>query len=256
MLYTLAVFAPLARRGDRRPRGQGDRGRAASCSVLGMVVAAICGPLAFFQLVGPEAPDGVHHHRHLDRCRKVPRHLGAALRHAVGGDGRDGVVRVDADPRLFDRLHGSRARPRYRFFAYLIAVHLRHVDAGDRPTTWLQLFFGWEGVGLCSYLLIGYWYDQPVRVRRGDQGVHRQPRRRLAFAVGSRADLLSSVRSSSPMIFAAIASTRRRPILFGTAGVEVIGFLLFIGAMGKSAQIPLCTSGCRTRWRARRRSPR
>ena len=42
----------------------------------------------------------------------------------------------------------------------------------------VQLFFGWEGVGLASYLLIGYWYDQESANARGDEGVHRQPRRR------------------------------------------------------------------------------
>ena len=43
----------------------------------------------------------------------------------------------------------------------------------------LQLFFGWEGVGLCSYLLIGYWYDTPEPPTPPQQGVHRQPHRRL-----------------------------------------------------------------------------
>ena len=43
----------------------------------------------------------------------------------------------------------------------------------------VQMFFGWEGVGLCSYLLIGFWYDRAVGQRRGDQGLHRQPGRRF-----------------------------------------------------------------------------
>ncbi len=62
-----------------------------------------------------------------------------------------------------------------RFFAYtnLFIASMVFLVLGDNL---LLLYFGWEGVGLCSYLLIGFYYKQPPTVR-GDESLHRDPRR-------------------------------------------------------------------------------
>ena len=66
----------------------------------------------------------------------------------------------------------------YRFFAYLnlfMFFMLMLVLAAN----YLLMFVGWEGVGLCIYLLIGFYFLQEVRRQRRQEGVHRQPHRRL-----------------------------------------------------------------------------
>ena len=108
----------------------------------------------------------------------------------------------------------------------------------------LQMFFGWEGVGLCSYLLIGFWYEKPeanaaaikafVVNRVGDFG----------FALGIMGVFLMFNSISFETIFAAAPDK-------ADATIEFLGFeahalttlciLLFIGAMGKSAQLGLHT---------------
>ena len=65
---------------------------------------------------------------------------------------------------------------RRRFFAYLnlfVAAMLLLVLADS----YLLLYVGWEGVGLASYLLIGFWNYNPAYASRGQEGVRRQPRR-------------------------------------------------------------------------------
>ena len=63
-----------------------------------------------------------------------------------------------------------------RFFAYLnlfMGSMLILVLGDSLPVT----FVGWEGVGLCSYLLIGFWFDKDANALRRPQGLRRQPHR-------------------------------------------------------------------------------
>ena len=104
----------------------------------------------------------------------------------------------------------------------------------------LQLFFGWEGVGLVSYLLIGFWFNKPSAIfanmkaflvnRVGDFG--------FILGIGLIAAYTGSLNYVE--VFDKIAS-QSQTLLPGTDWllVTVISICLFIGAMGKSAQFPL-----------------
>ena len=112
MLYGLAVFAPLAGALVSGLLGKaiGDKG-AMGASVFGMVVAAICGPLAFFQLTGGRRTRRARP-RHLDRSRAASMSNGRCVTTPCPPPWLAMVTFVaDADPRLFHRLHGARGPP-------------------------------------------------------------------------------------------------------------------------------------------------
>jgi len=130
-----------------------------------------------------------------------------------------------------------------RFFAYLSLftfAMLMLVTADNL----VQMFFGWEGVGLASYLLIGFWYHKPsanaaalkafVVNRIGDFG----------FSLGIFATFLVFGTVSIPEILAAAPAQAGSTIGFLGQRFDtmtLICILLFIGAMGKSAQLGLHT---------------
>jgi NADH-quinone oxidoreductase subunit L len=126
-----------------------------------------------------------------------------------------------------------------RFFVYISLftfAMLMLVTANNL----LQLFFGWEGVGLMSYLLIGYWYDRPAANEAAIKAFVVNRIADLFFAVGIVLTWLHFRSVSYGAIFAgAPAAVTARYHLFGAdlPVLEVISILLFIGAMGKSAQI-------------------
>lgn len=97
----------------------------------------------------------------------------------------------------------------------------------------LQLFVGWEGVGLCSYLLIGFWYDKPSANAAAIKAFIVNRVGDLSFILGIAGLFLSLDSVNFAEIFAKAAVNK--------ANLDLICLLLFIGAMGKSAQIGLHT---------------
>jgi NADH-quinone oxidoreductase subunit L len=138
-------------------------------------------------------------------------------------------------------MHEDPHRP--RFFAYLSLFTFAMLMLVTSDNL-VQLFFGWEGVGLASYLLIGFWYKKPsacaaaikafVVNRVGDFG----------FALGIFATFVVFGSVEFETIFAAAPGAAEKTIHFlghDWHALTVICLLLFMGAMGKSAQLGLHT---------------
>ena len=149
-------------------------------------------------------------------------------------------------------MHHDPDRP--RFFAYL-SLFTFAMLALVTADNLVQMFFGWEGVGLASYLLIGFWYKKPsanaaaikafVVNRVGDFG----------FALGIFGVFVlfgtvsfDTIFANAPSFLPAEGAAQGEPVLnfLGYAldrssAMTVVCLLLFMGAMGKSAQVPLHT---------------
>ena len=241
MLYAVAVFAPLAGALISGLLGKaiGDKG-AMFASVAGMVIAAICGPIAFFQLAsGHGHPDVVPLGTWIDSGTL---HVSWALRYDPLSAAMVGMVSfVSMLIHVYSIGYMSHDATRWRFFAYLSLftfAMLMLVTADNLA----QIFFGWEGVGLCSYLLIGYWYDRPSACAAAIKAFVVNRVADLPFAVGLALIFLKFGSIEFASIFPAIAQHGGDTYtVFGHVfpAFEVIGILLFIGAMGKSAQLGL-----------------
>ncbi len=138
-------------------------------------------------------------------------------------------------------MHEDPSRP--RFFAYLSLFTFAMLMLVTSDNL-VQMFFGWEGVGLASYLLIGFWYEKPsanaaamkafVVNRVGDFG----------FALGIFLVFMLTKSVTFDSIFAAAPGLANKPIhIFGldADAMTVACLLLFMGACGKSAQFLLHT---------------
>ena len=118
-----------------------------------------------------------------------------------------------------------------RYFAYLnlfVAFMLVLVLADNL----LLLYVGWEGVGLCSYLLIGFWFERPAAAHAAKKAFIVNRIGDFAFLLG----ILLLVTTTGTLNISAISESAG-DIARGTA--TIVSLLLFAGATGKSAQIPL-----------------
>ncbi len=124
----------------------------------------------------------------------------------------------------------------YRFFSYLnlfMFFMLTLVLAGN----YLQMFIGWEGVGLASYLLIGFWFTKDSAASAGKKAFIVNRVGDFGFLIALFLLIKHFGSLNFDRVFAAIA-----PMPAETAGaglLTAIGILLMVGACGKSAQIPL-----------------
>jgi len=132
-------------------------------------------------------------------------------------------------------------RPRFfSFLSFFTFAMLMLVTANN----FLQMFFGWEGVGVASYLLIGFWYKKPeanaaaikafIVNRVGDFG----------FALGIFGIFYVFRTLDFDAVFAAAPAMAGKTFVFAGYNVDILTtlcLLLFVGAMGKSAQIGLHT---------------
>src|SRR3954454_15427408 len=125
-------------------------------------------------------------------------------------------------------MHGD---PRFsRFFAYmnLFAASMLVLVLGS---SFLLTFLGWEGVGLCSYLLISFWFERNSAAVAGKKAF-------ITNRVGDFGFMLAMFlifQKLGTLNYSALGAAEKLP----QSAVTAIALLLFLGAMGKSAQLPL-----------------
>jgi NADH-quinone oxidoreductase subunit L len=123
-----------------------------------------------------------------------------------------------------------------RFFCYLnlFIFSMLCLVLGDNL---LVLFLGWEGVGLCSYLLIGFWYEDRANATAGKKAFVTNRIGDFGFVLGMMLLLVVFGSLDPQVINAALADGL--PSGVESWMIEAAALLLFLGACGKSAQIPL-----------------
>jgi len=129
-------------------------------------------------------------------------------------------------------MHGD---PRFsRFFAYLslFCASMLTLVMADH---FVLLYVGWELVGLCSYLLISFWFEKPAAAQAGRKAF-------ITTRIGDTGLLLGILLlafTTGELHFDRLEALREPLALHQPTILTIIGLLIFLGAVGKSAQVPL-----------------
>ena len=206
-------------------------------TVLCMALAALCGALSFWQVAFLAQPSTVQIVTWLDIGDLE---FAWALRYDTLSAIMVAMVTfISTLIHIYSVGYMSHDATRPRFFAYLSLftfMMLMLVTADNL----VQLFFGWEGVGLASYLLIGYWYEKQSACAAAMKAFIVNRVGDVFFMLGMALTFATFGSVEFSTIFAA-APAQAQAQLMGLPALEVIGVLLFLGACGKSAQLGLHT---------------
>ena len=125
-----------------------------------------------------------------------------------------------------------------KFFSY-ISLFTFSMFMLVMSNNFMQLFFGWEAVGLVSYLLIGFWHHKESAVEANLKAFLVNRVGDFGFLLGIALVLMYFGSLDYVEVFASLGNVTGVTMLDGASVITVICILLFIGAMGKSAQVPL-----------------
>ncbi len=202
---------------------------------LAVLVSLVCSIIAFISLNGGAAP------------------LDAKLYEWITGDGFAFNIgfRVDALTAVMllvitgvgflihvysiGYMHGDEGYTRYFAYLNLFVFAMLILVLGNN---YLMMFVGWEGVGLCSYLLIGFWYDKQSATDAGKKAFIVNRIGDFGFLLGMFTLFAAFETLDFTSIFDAAEADNFQKI-FGASTLVIATLLLFVGAIGKSAQIPL-----------------
>jgi NADH-quinone oxidoreductase subunit L len=219
------------------------RGAVGAVAVGTIVVAFVLSIVAVGQLAG--LPEG---ERHADAIVGTWIPLGPLadghnldIQWGFSLDPLSAIIGVGLLIHIYSVGYMAHERDHARFFVYMnlfMAMMLTLVLGSN----FLVMFVGWEGVGLCSYLLIGFFYDRPFDLRTGVTCADAGRKAFLVNRIGDAAFLIGVLYLTTTfgtMEFRGVSEAVAHSGDGLHAMLVGVGILLFIGACGKSAQIPL-----------------